>query len=378
MNVRHRVESAEAERDELTVMLGGGKTPPQAQAAQSLRGGRWGGCDAGDCPDRQCQPLHRRPDEAPFRGRQSGAGLERGAVSGRRAKSTARRRPAGGDRMRQAAAAQRWTLTLLAERRSSSTDQRQPVGRDVRRRLAENDPQAMAQGTAADSPMSMANTSPHGGRARSTPRRRIRLAAGPLRRDPVRANRRGAPAGPAEPGQRERDDHAVSPRTAPSISSSPSTASGWRNVKVTDRCAAVDYAERMRDRRRPTIRCCCIRASCRNICSIDNWAPYEAFAPAEGSTHPAPPRFTSLRNTPVGRHGRARDQRAAAPVSRPLHRRSEGSRTKSQHGNGGETKPEPASMDVTTEQSPAPNSVALIQRLRRVEITVTNDEPDLG
>ena len=79
MNVRYRVELSQAERDELMAMLGGGKhAARKLKRAQILLA-----ADGGRRDDRDCQPLHRRPDQAPLRGRQSGAGLERGAASGR-------------------------------------------------------------------------------------------------------------------------------------------------------------------------------------------------------------------------------------------------------------------------------------------------------
>ena len=84
MNVRYRVELSQAERDELTAMLGGGKHAARKLKRAQILLAADGGCrDEGDCPDRECQPLHRRPDQAPLRGRQSGAGAERGAASGR-------------------------------------------------------------------------------------------------------------------------------------------------------------------------------------------------------------------------------------------------------------------------------------------------------
>ena len=52
MNVRYRVELSQAEREELTAMLGGGK-----HAARKLK------------RDRERQPLYRQPDQAPLRGR---------------------------------------------------------------------------------------------------------------------------------------------------------------------------------------------------------------------------------------------------------------------------------------------------------------------
>src|SRR4051794_8616094 len=74
---------------------------PQAQAGADFAGGRCRLLRRGDCPNRPGQPFQRRPDKAPLRGRQSGAGLVRRAASGRGAQADRQGGgPAGGDRMR--------------------------------------------------------------------------------------------------------------------------------------------------------------------------------------------------------------------------------------------------------------------------------------
>jgi len=60
---------------------------PQAQAGADFAGGRRRQLRGGDCPNRPGHPFQRRPDQAPFRGRQSGAGLVRGTATGRRAQA---------------------------------------------------------------------------------------------------------------------------------------------------------------------------------------------------------------------------------------------------------------------------------------------------
>ncbi len=75
MNVRYRVELSQAERDELTAMLGGGKhAARKLKRAQILLAADGGRRDEEIARTVQSQPLHRRPDQAPLRGRQSGSG----------------------------------------------------------------------------------------------------------------------------------------------------------------------------------------------------------------------------------------------------------------------------------------------------------------
>ena len=82
MNVRYRVELSQAERGELTAMLSGGKhAARKLKRAQILLAADAGAQRRGDCPDRGGRRLDRLPDQAALRGRQSGAGAERGAAA---------------------------------------------------------------------------------------------------------------------------------------------------------------------------------------------------------------------------------------------------------------------------------------------------------
>src|SRR5579883_912847 len=105
MNVRYRVELTQGERDELTAMLGGGK-----HAARKLKRAQVLLAADGGCRDEEIARSVRVSRSTVgrikrrFRGRQSGAGLERGTASGRGAQADGQGGgPAGGDRMRQAA-----------------------------------------------------------------------------------------------------------------------------------------------------------------------------------------------------------------------------------------------------------------------------------
>ena len=82
MNVRYWVELSQAERGELTAMLSKGKRAARKlKRAQILLA-----ADAG-CSDEEIARtvavgrFHRVPDQAAFRGRQSGTSAERGSAS---------------------------------------------------------------------------------------------------------------------------------------------------------------------------------------------------------------------------------------------------------------------------------------------------------
>ena len=67
MNVRYRVELSQAEREELTAMLSGGRhAARKLKRAQILLAAE---LRRGDCPDRQSKRLHRLSDQTPLRGR---------------------------------------------------------------------------------------------------------------------------------------------------------------------------------------------------------------------------------------------------------------------------------------------------------------------
>ena len=129
---------------------------------------------------------------------------------------------------------------------------------------------------------------------------------------------------PAEPGRRERYDYEYRRNGTANLFVIFDVHRAWRNVKVTERRAAVDYAHCMRELvdvhypgRRP------VSVSCWTICrSIQPGALYEAFAPAEARRilrrlefHYTPKHASWLNMVEM------RDRRASAPVSRPPHRR---------------------------------------------------------
>ena len=80
MNVRYRVELSQAEREQLTALLSGGKhSARKLKRAQILLAADAG---VGDEAIATCRGrrINRVPDQAAFRGRQSAAGAERGAA----------------------------------------------------------------------------------------------------------------------------------------------------------------------------------------------------------------------------------------------------------------------------------------------------------
>ena len=87
---------------------------------------------------------------------------------------------------------------------------------------------------------------------------------------------------PAQPGQRERYDYEYRRNGTVNLFVTFDPHRGWRNVKVTDRRAAVDYAHCMRelvDVHYPDA--ACIRVVQDNLSIHKPGALYEAFAPAE-------------------------------------------------------------------------------------------------
>ena len=142
MNVRYRVELSQAERDELTAMLGGGKhAARKLKRAQILLAADGGRCDAeivrtvrvslstvGRTKRRFVEGnLERALNEEPRPGAERKlTGKEEALLV-----ATACAKPPAGRK--------RWTLTLLADTMVKLTDHDSLSGETVRRRLAEND-----------------------------------------------------------------------------------------------------------------------------------------------------------------------------------------------------------------------------------------------
>src|SRR5205807_576864 len=120
----------------------------------------------------------------------------------------------------------------------------------------------------------------------------------------------------AQPGQRERYDYEYRRNGTVNLFVTFDPHRGWRNVKVTDRRAAVDYPHSMRelvDVHYPD-------AICIRVVPGQSVDPYRRRAVSSicarrGPPHPAPPRIPLYSETrQLAQYGRVRDQRAAAPV----------------------------------------------------------------
>ena len=218
----------------------------------------------------------------------------------------------------------RWTLTLLADAMVKFTDHDSLSGETVRRRLAENDlkpwrrdmwciPRVDGEYVAR-----MEDVLDLYAEAPDPERPLVCFDETPVQligevRQPITA----------QPGQRERYDYEYRRNGTVNLFVTFDPHRGWRNVKVTDRRAAVDYAHCMRelvDVHYPDA--ACIRVVQDNLSIHKPGALYEALRARRGPAHPAPPRIPLHPEArQLAQYGRVRDQRAATPVSRPPHRR---------------------------------------------------------
>jgi hypothetical protein len=132
---------------------------------------------------------------------------------------------------------------------------------------------------------------------------------------------------PAEPGQIERYDYEYRRNGTVNLFVCIDVNRPWRKVKVTERRAAEDYAQCMRelvDVHYPDA--ACIRVVQDNLSTHSAGALYEAFAPAEARRiqrleFPRHPQAYQL-----AQYGRDRDRRAARPVPGSQDRRPQAPR----------------------------------------------------
>ena len=327
MNVRYRVELSQIERDELTAMLGGGKhAARKLKRAQILLAADAGSCDAeivrtvqvslssvGRTKRRFVEGnLERALCEEPRPGAERKlTGKEEALLV-----ATACAKPPAGRK--------RWTLTLLADTMVKLTDHDSLSGETVRRRLAENDlkpwrrdmwciPHVDGEYVARmEDVLDLYAEAPDPARPLvcfdETPVQLIGEVRQPI---------------PAQPGQRERYDYEYRRNGTVNLFVTFDPHRGWRNVKVTDRRAAVDYAHCMRelvDIHYPGA--ACIRVVQDNLSIHKRWGAVSGIRARRGPSHPAPPRIPLHPETrKLAQHGRVRDQRATASMSRPSHRR---------------------------------------------------------
>ncbi|MBB4383362.1 transposase [Bradyrhizobium sp. SBR1B] len=286
MNVRYRIELSQAEREELTAMLGSGKCAARklkrAQILLAADGGRRDEeiartvsvslSTAYRTKRRFVEGnLERALSEEPR------PGAERKLMGKEEALlvATACAKPPAGRK--------RWTLTLLANAMVKLTDHDSLSGETGRRRLAENDlkpwrrdmwciPHVDGEYIARlEDVLDLYAERPDPARPLvcfdETPVQLIGEV-----RQPVSA----------KPGQRERYDYEYRRNGTVNLFVISDPHRGWRNLKATERRAAVDYAQCMRelvDIHYPEA--ACIRVVQDNLSIHTAGALYQAFAPAE-------------------------------------------------------------------------------------------------
>jgi len=286
MNVRYRVELSQAEREELTAMLGGGKhAARKLKRAQILLAADAGSCDAeivrtvrvslstvGRTKRRFVEGnLERALSEDPRPGAERKlTGKEEALLV-----ATACAKPPAGRK--------RWTLTLLADAMVKFTDHDSLSSETVRRRLAENDLKPWRRdmwcipSVDGEYVARMEDVLDLYAEVPDPKRPLVCFDETPVQligevRQPI----------PAQPGQRERYDYEYRRNGTVNLFVTFDPHRGWRNVKVTDRRAAVDYAHCMRelvDVHYPDA--ACIRVVQDNLSIHTAGALYQAFAPAE-------------------------------------------------------------------------------------------------
>jgi transposase len=286
MNIRYRVELSQAERDELNVLLNGGKQPARRlKRAQILLAADAGVCDTeiarvvavgGSTVYRIKRRfvegnLQRALSEEPR------PGAERKLTGKQEALlvATACANPPQGRA--------RWTLELLADAMVKLTDHDSLSHETVRRRLAENGlkpwrkdmwciPQVNGEYVARmEDVLDLYAEAPDPARPvvcfDETPVQLIGEARQPI---------------PAAPGQLERYDYEYRRNGTANLFVFVDVNRPWRKVKVTQRRTARDYAHCMRDLvdvHYPEATC--IRVVQDNLSTHTAGALYDAFPPAE-------------------------------------------------------------------------------------------------
>ena len=378
MNVRYRVELSQAERDELTAMLGGGKhAARKLKRAQILLAADGGGRDeeiartvsvslstVGRTKRRFLEGnLERALSEEPRPGAERKlTGKEEALLV-----ATACAKPPAGRK--------RWTLTLLADTMVKLTDHDSLSGETVRRRLAENDlkpwrrdmwciPHVDGEYVARmEDVLDLYAGAPDPARPLvcfdETPVQLIGEVRQPI---------------PAQLGQRELRLRVPPQRHRQSLRYL--RPASWLAQRQGDRPPRRRRLRTLhaRTRRRPLSR----RRlhSCRAGQSVD---PYRrravsSFCACRGPSHPAPPRIPLHPETrKLAQHGRVRDQRATASMSRPSHRRPQKA-PKRDHSMATAAKQNPRAhqMDVHNRQSPRQTPPRLSNHRQRVKTTVMN------
>ena len=286
MNVRYRVELGQAERDQLKALLSGGRQAARKlKRAQILLAADAGASDAaiakavgvgGSTVYRTKRRFVLGNLEAAL-SEEPRPGAERKLTGKEEALlvATACAKPPAGRA--------RWTLELLAGEMVGLTGHERLSRETVRRRLAENDLKPWRRDmwciphVDGEYVARMEDVLDLYAETQNPARPLVCFDETPIQligevRQPV----------PAQPGQRERYDYEYRRNGTANLFVTFDPHRGWRNVKVTDRRAAVDYAHCMRDLvdvHYPDA--ACIRVVQDNLSIHKPGALYEAFAPAE-------------------------------------------------------------------------------------------------
>ena len=179
---------------------------------------------------------------------------------------------------------------------------------------------------------------------------------------------------PAEPGQLERYDYEYRRNGTVNLFVFLDVHRPWRKVKVTERRAAEDYAQCMRelvDVHYPDA--ACIRVVQDNLSTHSAGALYEAFAPAEARRilrrlefHYTPKHASWLNMVEIEIGVLPR------PVPGPQNRRPQTAPQRNRRmGTTAKRRRRPHQMDVHNRQSPRQNGPRLSRHVQRVIITVT-------
>jgi hypothetical protein len=366
VNVRYRVELSQAERCELTAMLSKANEPsvnssaprycwrpmPAAAMIRLRARWRWGGSTVYRTKRRFVEGnLERALSEDPRPG--------------------AERKLTGKEEALLVAAAcanppegrARWTLELRADAMVKLTGHESLSGETVRRRLAENNlkpwrkdmwciPRVDGEYVAR-----MEDVLDLYAEAPDPKRPVVCFDESPVQligevRQPI----------PAEPGQLERYDCEYRRNGTVNLFICIDVHRPWRKVKVTERRAAEDYAQCMRelvDVHYPDA--ACIRVVQDNLSTYSACALYEAFAPAEARRilrRPGVPLHPQA--CQLAQHGRDRERRAPRPVPGSQNRRSQAPHQRNRRmGATTKRRRRPHQMDVHNRKSPRQNGPRL-------------------
>jgi len=377
MNVRYRVELSQAERGELTAMLSKGKRAARKlKRAQILLA-----ADAGRS-DEEIAGAVAVGGSTVYRTKRRfvEGNLERALSEDPR--PGAERKLSGKEEALLVATAcanspkgrARWTLELLADAMVKLTGHESLSGETVRRRLAENGlkpwrkdmwciPRVDGEYVARmEDVLDLYAEAPD-------PRRPVVC----FDESPVQLIGEVRQPIPAEPGQLERYDCEYRRNGTVNLFVCIDVHRPWRKVKVTERRAAEDYAQCMRelvDIHYPDA--ACIRVVQDNLSTHSAGALYEAFAPAEARRilrrlefHYTPKHASWLNMVEIEigvLRGQCLDRRIDDPQTPHQRNRCLGATTKRCR--------RPHQMDVHNRQGPRQNGPRLPRRVQRVIITV--------